>query len=78
MVLTNDLSPLCRLGGYDFAVIFPPLSLDLDEVMGVYPRFEGAFILGGQCGKSSDKDFFREDYDVFVIAFSLIVTGSSR
>ena len=77
MVLTDDLSPLCGFGGYDFAVILPPLPLDFDKVMGVYPRFEGVFILGQQCRKSSDEDFFGEDDDVFVITLSLVVVSLS-
>ena len=43
--MTDDLSPLYWFGGYDFAVIFPPLSLDFDEVVGVFPRLKGAFLL---------------------------------
>ena len=78
VMLTNDLSSLYGFGGYDFAVILPPLPLDFDKVMGIYPRFEGSFVLGRQCRESSNEDFLREDDDVFVIALSLVIIGSLR
>ena len=78
MVLTNNLSPLCWVGGDDFAIVLPPFALDLNEVMGVYPRFKGSFVLGWQCGESSDEDFFWENDNAFVIVFPLIVVSPPR
>ena len=46
MVLANKLPPLRWVGGYNFTIVLPPLALGFDKVMGVYPWFEGAFILG--------------------------------
>ena len=73
VILTDKVSPLVWFCGDDFAVILPPFSLDFDEIMSVYPRFKGAFVLRGKCHKSSDEEFFGKDNDVFVIPFSLIV-----
>ena len=78
MVLTNELSPLHWFGGYNFAIVLPPLALRFDKVMGVYPRFKDAFVLRWQCRKSPDKEFFWENNNVFVIIFPLIVVSSSR
>ena len=78
MVLTNKLSPLSWFGGNYFAIVFPPLSLDFNEIVGVYPRFKGVLVLGWKCCEGSNENLFREYDDVFVIAFSLIVVCSSR
>ena len=78
VVLADKLSPLGWFGGDYFAIVFPPLSLDFDEVVGAYPRFEGALILGWKCHEGSNKNLFGEDDDVFVIAVSLIIVRPSR
>ena len=78
MVLANELSPLHWVGSYNLTIVLPPLALSFDKVMGIYPRFEGVFVLGRQRCKGSDKNLFGEDYDIFVIALSLIVVSSSR
>ena len=77
-MLTDKLSPLTGFGGDYFAVVLPPFSLDFDEIVCVYPRFEGAFVLGWKCHKGSDENLFGEYDDVFVITLSLIVVCSSR
>ena len=41
MVLADELPPLHWIGGYHFAIVLPPFALSLNQVMGVYPRFEG-------------------------------------
>ena len=78
MILTNNMPPLSWVSGDHFTVVLPPFSLDFDEVMGVYPRFEGSFVLGWKCRKGSDEEMFREDSDILVIAISLIIVRSSR
>ena len=78
MILTDKLSSLSWVRGDYFAIVLPPLSLDLNEIVGVYPRFKGVLILGWQCCEGSDEYLLREDYDVFVITFPLIVVCSSR
>ena len=76
--MTDKVSPLARLGGDDFTVIFPPFSLDFDEIMGVYPRFEGMLVVGWKGREGSDEEFFGKDDNVFVITFSLIIVCSPR
>ena len=76
--MTNELSSLSWFGGDYFAIVLPPPFLDFDEIVGVYPRFEGAFILGWKGCEGSNENLFGEHDDVFVIAFSLIVVCSSR
>jgi hypothetical protein len=76
--LADELSPLHWIGGYNLTVVLPPLALNLNKVMGVYPRFEGAFALRRQRRESSNKDFFWENNNVFVIAFPLVVVSSPR
>ena len=78
MILTNDTPPLDWVSGDHFTVVLPPFSLDFDEVMSVYPRFEGSFVLGWKCRKCSDKKMFGEDNDILVVIISLIVVRSSR
>ena len=76
--MTDKLSSLGGFGCYHFAIVFPPFSLDFDKIMGVYPRFEGSFVLRWECRKSSYEEVFGKDDNVFVISFSLIVVGSPR
>ena len=78
VILTNNMPPLGWVGGDHLTVVLPPLSLGFDEVMSVYPRFEGPFVLGWKCCKGSDEEVFGEDNDVLVIVISLIVVRSSR
>ena len=60
MILTDKLSPLDWFSGDHFAIVLPPFSLDLDKIMGVYPRFKGTFVLGWKCRKGSDEKMFRD------------------
>ena len=78
MILTDELPPLSWFGGNHFAIVFPPLPLDLNEIVGVYPRFEGVLVLGWKCHEGSNENLFGEYDDVFVVAFSLIIVCSSR
>ena len=78
VILTNNMPSLSWIGGDHFTIVLPPFSLDFDEVVSVYPRFEGWFVLGWKCRQGSDKEVFGEDGDVFVIAISLIIVRSSR
>ena len=78
MILTDKLSPLSGFSGYYFAIVFPPLSLDLNKIVGVDPRFEGVLILGWKRREGSNENLFGEYDDIFVIAFSLIIVCSSR
>ena len=78
MILTDNK---LALGGFcrdDFAIVLPPLPLNLNKVVSVYPGFEGTFILGWKRRKSSDEYLFGKNDDFFIIAFSLIVISSSR
>ena len=78
VILANDMPSLSWIGGDYFTVVFPPFSLDFDEVVSVYPRFEGLFFLGWECRQGSDKEVFGKDSNVFVIAIPLIIVRSSR
>ena len=46
VVLTNEPLPLDWFGGDDFAIVFPPFPLDLNEIVGIYPRFKGVLVFG--------------------------------
>ena len=76
--MTDKLSPLGWFGGDYFTIVLPPFSLDLDKIMGVYPRFEGTLVLRWKCRKGSDEKMFGEDDNIFVITFSLIIVCSPR
>ena len=78
MILTDKLSPLGGFGCDYLAVVFPPFPLDFDQIVGIYPRFEGSFVLWWKCRKGSDKEVFGEDDNVSIVPVSLIVVGSSR
>ena len=78
VVLANQLSSLHRVSGHDFTIVLPPFSLYLHKVMGIYPRFEGSFVLGWYRGESSYKEFFGEDDDILVVAFPLIIVSAPR
>ena len=77
MIPTDKLSSLSWVRGDYFAIVLPPLSLDLNEIVGVYPRFKGVLVLGWQCCEGSNEKLFGEYNDVFVVTFSLIVVCSS-
>ena len=76
MILADKLSPLGGFGRYYLAVVFPPFPLGLYQIMGVYPRFEGSFVLWWKCRKGSDEKVFGEHDDVLIVPISLIVVGS--
>lgn len=78
MVLTNNTLSFLRVGGDDFTVVFPPLVPYFDKVVGVYPRFEGSFILRRYGLEGSNEKFFGKDDYVFVIAVPLVVVRVSR
>ena len=47
VILANDASSFLGICCDHFAIVLPPFVSYLDKVVGVYPRFEGLFILRG-------------------------------
>ena len=78
VILADKLSLFHGISCDYLAVVLPPFPLSLDKVVGVYPRFQGSFILGWKCLEGSDEYLFWKDNDILVVFLPLIVVSSSR
>src|ERR1700761_7739474 len=76
VVLTNDALLFHRYCGNDFMIPFPPFSLNLDKIVGVYPRFQNLLILWQKGLQGSDEQVFWKYCNIFIIMVSLIIVGA--